>query len=151
MSRWYVDTSAALKLLVEEPESAALAAALDAELPDLVACLLVDTELRRVSQRVAAVTQQAVSGVLERIDLYEVPPSLFTEAGLEQATRLKVAGMTCGHCEASVRREVSKLTGVQDVQVSAAAGTLKIVTAAELADEAVLAAVDEAGYTAARA
>ena len=62
-----------------------------------------------------------------------------------------VTGMTCGHCEASVRREVSKLAGVQDVQVSAASGTLRIVTAAELADEAVLAAVDEAGYTAARA
>ena len=62
-----------------------------------------------------------------------------------------VTGMTCGHCEASVRREVSKLVGVEDVRVSAAAGTLKIVTAAELADEAVFAAVDEAGYSAARA
>ncbi|WP_127818562.1 heavy-metal-associated domain-containing protein [Microbacterium sp. CPCC 204701] len=62
-----------------------------------------------------------------------------------------VTGMTCGHCEASVRREVSKLTGVEDIQVSAAAGTLKIATAADLADEAVLAAVDEAGYAAARA
>lgn len=62
-----------------------------------------------------------------------------------------VTGMTCGHCEASVQREVSKLAGVQHVQASAAAGTLKIVTAAELADEAVLAAVDEAGYSAARA
>ncbi len=62
-----------------------------------------------------------------------------------------VTGMSCGHCEASVRGEVSKLAGVQDVQVSAAAGTLKIVSAAELADAAVLAAVDEAGYSAVRA
>ncbi|WP_194409335.1 heavy-metal-associated domain-containing protein [Microbacterium cremeum] len=62
-----------------------------------------------------------------------------------------VTGMTCGHCEASVRREVSKLAGVEDVRVSAAAGTLTIVTAADLADDAVLAAVDEAGYAAARA
>ncbi|MFB7894233.1 heavy-metal-associated domain-containing protein [Microbacterium sp. NPDC056044] len=62
-----------------------------------------------------------------------------------------VTGMSCGHCEASVRGEVSKLDGVQDVQVSAAAGTLTIVSAAELADDAVIAAVDEAGYTAVRA
>jgi copper chaperone CopZ len=62
-----------------------------------------------------------------------------------------VTGMSCGHCEASVRGEVSKLAGVEDVQVSAAAGTLKIVSTTELADEAVIAAVDEAGYTAVRA
>ena len=62
-----------------------------------------------------------------------------------------VTGMSCGHCEASVRGEVSKLDGVQDVQVSAAAGTLQIVSAAELADDAVIAAVDEAGYSAVRA
>jgi copper chaperone CopZ len=62
-----------------------------------------------------------------------------------------VTGMSCGHCEASVRGEVSKLAGVQDVQVSAAAGTLKIVSTTALADDAVIAAVDEAGYTAVRA
>ncbi|MEV4687342.1 heavy-metal-associated domain-containing protein [Microbacterium sp. LWH3-1.2] len=62
-----------------------------------------------------------------------------------------VTGMSCGHCEASVRGEVSKLAGVQDVQVSAAAGTLKVVSAAEIAHDAVIAAVDEAGYSAVRA
>jgi len=65
--------------------------------------------------------------------------------------RYTVTGMSCGHCEASVRGEVSKLDGVQDVQVSAAAGTLRIVSAAEIADDAVIAAVDEAGYSAVRA
>jgi len=63
----------------------------------------------------------------------------------------KVTGMSCGHCEASVRGEVSKLAGIEDVRVSAAAGTLTIVASAELADDAVLAAVDEAGYSAVRA
>ena len=63
----------------------------------------------------------------------------------------KVTGMSCGHCEASVRGEVSKLAGVEDIQVSAASGTLTIVTSTELADDAVIAAVDEAGYTAVRA
>ncbi|GAA5200510.1 heavy-metal-associated domain-containing protein [Microbacterium jejuense] len=73
-------------------------------------------------------------------------------AGSEKSTvEYNVTGMSCGHCEASVRGEVSKLAGVEDVQVSAAAGTLRIVSATELADDAVIAAVDEAGYTAVRA
>jgi copper chaperone CopZ len=73
-------------------------------------------------------------------------------AGFENSTvEYKVTGMSCGHCEASVRSEVSKLAGVEDVQVSAAAGTLRIVSTAELADDAVIAAVDEAGYSAVRA
>ncbi|MCP2635118.1 heavy-metal-associated domain-containing protein [Microbacterium sp. HD4P20] len=62
-----------------------------------------------------------------------------------------VTGMTCGHCEASVRGEVSKIEGVQDVRVSAASGSLRIVAAEEIADDAVIAAVDEAGYSAVRA
>jgi len=73
-------------------------------------------------------------------------------AGFENSTvEYTVTGMSCGHCEASVRSEVSKLAGVEDVQVSAAAGTLRIVSATELADDAVIAAVDEAGYSAVRA
>ena len=62
-----------------------------------------------------------------------------------------VTGMTCGHCEASVRGEVSKIAGVEDVRVSAASGTLTVVSSAEIADDAVIAAVDEAGYAAVRA
>jgi len=62
-----------------------------------------------------------------------------------------VTGMTCGHCEASVRGEVSKIEGVQDVRVSAASGSLTIVASGEVANDAVLAAVDEAGYSAVRA
>lgn len=62
-----------------------------------------------------------------------------------------VTGMTCGHCEASVRGEVSKIEGVHDVRVSAASGSLTIVASGEVADDAVLAAVDEAGYSAVRA
>lgn len=62
----------------------------------------------------------------------------------------QVTGMTCGHCEKSVRAEVSGIDGVEHVDVSAATGSL-IVTSTEPVDDAtVLAAVDEAGYTAAR-
>lgn len=61
-----------------------------------------------------------------------------------------VTGMSCGHCEASVREEVAKLEGVEHVEVSAASGILRIVSSSELAEDTVIAAVDEAGYAAAR-
>ena len=62
----------------------------------------------------------------------------------------EVTGMTCGHCEMSVREEVAELPGVQTVEVSAATGRLVIGADAELDDAAVLAAVGEAGYVAQR-
>lgn len=60
----------------------------------------------------------------------------------------QVTGMTCGHCEMSVREEVGLIPGVTDIQVSASTGKLVITSDAGVADEAVLAAVEEAGYSA---
>ena len=64
---------------------------------------------------------------------------------------LQVTGMTCGHCEMSVREEVGELPGVTDVEVSHETGLLRVGSAQALDDAAVLAAVQEAGYTAVRA
>lgn len=61
----------------------------------------------------------------------------------------QVTGMSCGHCEATVRRHVSQIEGVEAVAVSAADGRLVVTSAADT-DEAVIAAVDEAGYEAVR-
>ena len=61
----------------------------------------------------------------------------------------QVTGMTCGHCEASVREHVSQVEGVQGVEISAASGRL-VVMADAVSDDAVIAAVDEAGYEAVR-
>lgn len=58
-----------------------------------------------------------------------------------------VEGMTCGHCAAAVTREVSGLTGVTDVAVDVAAQTVTVTAAEAPDDEAVAAAVAEAGYT----
>ena len=62
-----------------------------------------------------------------------------------------VTGMTCSHCEAAVRSEVSELPGVQQVDVSADTGRLQVTSQGDLDDAAVIAAVDEAGYEAVRA
>ncbi|MEW1960999.1 heavy-metal-associated domain-containing protein [Microbacterium sp. NPDC077644] len=63
----------------------------------------------------------------------------------------QVTGMTCGHCEMSVREEVGQIAGVDQIEVSAQTGRLVVTASAPLDDAAVLAAVDEAGYSAVRA
>ncbi len=62
----------------------------------------------------------------------------------------QVNGMTCGHCELSVREEVSEIPGVTTVDVSAATGRLIVGSDRELDDQAVIDAVEEAGYVAQR-
>ena len=57
-----------------------------------------------------------------------------------------VTGMTCGHCVASVTEEVSELAGVENVDVDLASGAVTITSTTPLEDDAVRAAVEEAGY-----
>lgn len=59
----------------------------------------------------------------------------------------QVTGMTCEHCELSVREEVEEIPGVQRIEVSAQSGTL-LVVGDEVTDAQILAAVAEAGYSA---
>lgn len=66
-------------------------------------------------------------------------------------TAYTVTGMTCGHCEMSVREEVGGIAGVESVEVSAQTGRLVVTASDAVDDAAVLAAVDEAGYSAVRA
>ncbi|MEJ6555044.1 heavy metal-associated domain-containing protein [Microbacterium esteraromaticum] len=64
------------------------------------------------------------------------------------SSQFQVTGMTCGHCEMSVREEVEKIAGVESIDVSAQTGRLVVTSAAEVDADAVIAAVDEAGYQA---
>lgn len=57
-----------------------------------------------------------------------------------------VTGMTCGHCVSSVSTEVSQIPGVTDVQVDLASGAVTVTSDQPIDDEAIRAAVDEAGY-----
>ncbi len=61
-----------------------------------------------------------------------------------------VTGMTCGHCESAIRSEVAQLPGVEQIEVSVSTGQLSLTVEASVEDDAVLAAVDEAGYQAVR-
>ncbi|MCP3765302.1 MULTISPECIES: heavy-metal-associated domain-containing protein [Streptomyces] len=58
----------------------------------------------------------------------------------------KVSGMSCGHCEGAVSGEISELPGVASVKAVATTGEVTVVSAAPLDEEAVRAAVDEAGF-----
>ena len=57
-----------------------------------------------------------------------------------------VTGMTCGHCVASVTEEVSEIDGVEDVAVDLATGAVTVTSTTPLEDDAMRAAVEEAGY-----
>ncbi len=57
----------------------------------------------------------------------------------------RVEGMTCGHCEQSVKEEVEKLAGVETSEADQTAATL-VVRGPAIDDAAVHAAVAEAGY-----
>lgn len=61
-----------------------------------------------------------------------------------------IAGMSCAHCENAVREEVVQLPGVRQLSVNAGTGLLHLEAEGEPDDAAVLAAVEEAGYSAER-
>jgi copper chaperone len=62
----------------------------------------------------------------------------------ESSRVYSVKGMTCEHCVRSVTEEVSEVSGVEGVDVDLDSG--RLVVRGDVADEAVRAAVSEAGY-----
>lgn len=98
----YLDTSAAAKLLVQEPETEALAAYLDGAGADPVSSAVLETELRRVAVRLG-LPQAWASEVLARVALVEPQRSLFYEAGLLPGPSLR--SLDALHLATAVRVE----------------------------------------------
>ena len=65
-----------------------------------------------------------------------------------ETSEYTVPGMSCGHCEAAVRREIAALAGVTDVIVDLESKRVEV-TGQDLDDAAIRAAIEEAGYEAA--
>ncbi len=64
-------------------------------------------------------------------------------------TTFGVDGMTCDHCVQHVTTELTAIPGVTDVHIELLPGASSPVTVtseAPLSDEAIAAAIDEAGY-----
>ncbi|MEP7737267.1 MULTISPECIES: heavy metal-associated domain-containing protein [Nocardioides] len=57
-----------------------------------------------------------------------------------------VAGMTCGHCVASVTEEIAEIDGVESVDVTLESGEVVVTSNAPLERVSVERAVSEAGY-----
>mgnify|MGYP002804563477 CR=1 FL=1 len=73
-----------------------------------------------------------------------------TEQTMSNNLTLKIDGMTCGHCVASVTEELTAVPGVSNVEVILSAGgtsTATLSTNAPLENNVLEAAVAEAGYT----
>lgn len=57
-----------------------------------------------------------------------------------------VQGMTCDHCAKAVTAEVTKISGVTDVDVDVEGGRLTVLSDQPVPEQAVTEAVEEAGY-----
>ena len=101
--RWYLDTSAAMRLIKREFESTALAERLRADRPDLISALLLETELRRAVHRHEPLTQETVSEFLATLSLSDMDSSADRTCG--PWTRC-----TCARPCAAARRRSSPTT-----------------------------------------
>ena len=87
--RVYLDSSAAIKLVVDESESADLSAFIDRNSLRLIGSLLLVTELRRATYRIPELTQDAVSEMLSGFEIYNIPPAAFYQAGWFEQPNLR--------------------------------------------------------------
>jgi copper chaperone CopZ len=68
---------------------------------------------------------------------------------MSQTTTFSVDGMTCAHCVHHVTTELTAIPGVRDVSIDLVNGgssPVTVVSDEPLSDEAIAAAIDEAGY-----
>lgn len=116
----YIETSAAAKLVIDEPASARLAAHLDGAVEQddaLLSSMLLETELRRLAVR-TGVAQAAVTQLLERFDLLEIDRSLYREAGLLPGPHLR--SLDALHLAAALRVNADAMLTYDKRQADAA-------------------------------
>jgi predicted nucleic acid-binding protein len=125
----YVEASAAAKLLVEEPESAALAVRLDLWVTEgsaILGSLLLETELRRLAHRLS-LAQERVSDLLDRFDLLEPDAVTYRTAGLLPGAHLR--SLDALHVAAAVQGDCRTLVTYDARQAEAArAAGLRVVS-----------------------
>jgi uncharacterized protein len=116
----YVETSAAAKLIIDQPESSRLAAHLDRAVDrddGLLSSMLLETELRRLAVR-TGVAQSVVTRLLERFDLLEIDRSLYREAGLLPGPHLR--SLDAIHVAAALRANADAMVTYDLRQADAA-------------------------------
>ncbi len=63
-----------------------------------------------------------------------------------EKTQIDITGMTCGHCAASVTKELSSVQGLNVIEVNPQTG--KALIEGEAAEQELVDAIDRAGYQA---
>ncbi|GAB4076145.1 type II toxin-antitoxin system VapC family toxin [Nostocoides australiense] len=96
----YVDTSALGALLIEQPESEALAEWLDNTTDHLVSCDLLETELRRLAVR-EGLDQHDVTAILDGVALAALDRAAYRGAGILPMPYLRA--LDALHLEAALR------------------------------------------------
>jgi uncharacterized protein len=86
---WYLDTSAAAKLVIAEPETPALMAWVRSITTDVVSSDLIRTELLRATARAAPHAMSRARAVLDSIAILSVPTAIFERAALLGPTNLR--------------------------------------------------------------
>jgi uncharacterized protein len=125
----YLDTSAALKLVIDEAESVALARHLTRVRQagdDLIASMLMFTELHCAATRRGAVSREAINGVLDAITLVDVQRGDLLRAATS-AWGLRSADAI--HLAVALRLEVDTVIAY-DAELSAAARLTGVTVAA---------------------
>jgi Cu2+-exporting ATPase/Cu+-exporting ATPase len=78
----------------------------------------------------------------------KVSPAAPSHEVSKMVKKLKIEGMTCGHCTARVEKILKEIKGVDDAKVDLKSGTAEVTLSADLPDAALTQPVTEGGYPA---
>lgn len=85
-----------------------------------------------------------------RLNLCKIyPDSIINYEGEEKKMEktIKIEGMMCGHCEATVKKALESLAQVDSAQVSHETGTAVITLSSDISDEELKNVIEDKGYT----
>ena len=88
-----------------------------------------------------AITGSVLSSIEEDIDKKQ---NLKEVSGMQKT--IKIEGMMCGHCEATVKKALESLDGVEEAVVSHEAGTAELKLSTDVADDVLTKAVEEKDF-----
>jgi len=114
----YLESSAIVKLLRKEAESAALVQHLSRRADTAIGCVLSETEVRRAATR-DGVSQEDATRVLDQFDLVDLDRAIFLHAGLISGATLR--SLDAIHVAVAVREDVDEFITYDQRQAEAAA------------------------------
>ena len=118
MSAVYLDASAIVKLIVDEPESAALVAFLDSDARH-VTSRIATVEVMRAAARHGGVDAGRLLAVLDALDMIELSEDVATRAGAIAPTDLRALDAIHLASAIGIRRELTSFVAYDERLVAA--------------------------------